>query len=67
MSIEYFRMFHHFNLITLIVVSYLYQEYFLTLMSRCFPVLGCQVGFGGGGGTGEDSGEGDGWAGRTLS
>ena len=67
MSIEYFRTFHHFNLITLIVVSYMYQEYFLTLMSRCFPVFGCQVGFGGGGGAGEDSGEGDGWAGRTLS
>ena len=47
MSIEYFRMFHHLNLKTLIVVSYLYQEYFLTLMSRCFPVFDCQVGFGG--------------------
>ena len=30
-------------------------------------MFGCQVGFGGGGGAGEDSGEGDGWAGRTLS
>lgn len=53
-------MFHHFNLITLIVVSYLYQEYFLTVMSRCFAVFGCQVvgGVGQGAAGGEGQGEG---------
>ena len=49
-------MFHHFNLITLIVVSYLYQEYFLTLMSRCFAM--CLVAGWVVGGVGRMAGEG---------